>query len=670
MAIQQVGGQGVYVITGSGRDPRRTSNGQSWADLVTKQKYMLYKSAYDQAMREYESGQISAKERAKRIEGMRDQILREQRDITKAQDQLRRQQLRGEERKRELEYREKGREKGRGSSRSKGTRSYRGVKQEIPTKRQMIATLNDRIDTISGSNKDLENSLRRLEDSIVQGKVKRQSQNGLFEFIADPATTQQVSYNTNVQTIKDNNKAIQNLRSDINLLNTYQDNDKYLEWYRANELPTIEFTGATEGTEGTEGTDDSSKPIGYVSSVDYSAAQDELAARKKALDLELEALKTEEADVDPVNVLDRTSEIYDERYANKRPRRKLFGRRAEMEALGMEPEVEPQPEEVDVVAEEVAKGEVVDRPITAPTSLRYTVKEGDTLGGIAEQYYGEPARFTDIAQASGIDDPNRIEVGQQLTIPQDQPQMPSAPAEEPMMEEVVEEQTIAPIQPKPAQNEIGDALRQEVMERQAREEEMRRNQQLPEVTPDSLSPTPVQSPMPTQTGVVRLGKMSTFKESMADVPVDPVTKSFEEIRNQSPKDKQAMAMHLIAQAKDAFGVSSQEFKRAKQRILDTMVKSIDPKQARNLKRVKSLQENNPGLYHKLGDDIRGLSQDTKNFVASLFAVNNETKVQEVDALYKNAQQQIKLSQALDKTQKRKAMDMLELMYLAVIEDKR
>ena len=63
MAIQQIGGQGVYVITGSGRDPRKTSNGQSWADLVTKQKFMLYQAAYDQAMREYQEGRISEKQR-------------------------------------------------------------------------------------------------------------------------------------------------------------------------------------------------------------------------------------------------------------------------------------------------------------------------------------------------------------------------------------------------------------------------------------------------------------------------------------------------------------------------------------------------------------------------------------------------------------------------------
>lgn len=39
MGIQQVGGAKVYVITGSNRDPRLTSTGQSWANLVTQQKY-------------------------------------------------------------------------------------------------------------------------------------------------------------------------------------------------------------------------------------------------------------------------------------------------------------------------------------------------------------------------------------------------------------------------------------------------------------------------------------------------------------------------------------------------------------------------------------------------------------------------------------------------------
>ena len=666
MAIQQVGGQGVYVITGSGRDPRKASNGQSWADLVTKQKYMLYKSAYDQALREYETGQISAKEKARRIEGMRDEILREKRAITKAEDQLRRQQLRGEERRQELEYRQK---TGRTSG-TKGTRGYRGVKQEIPTKRAMISELNDRIGKLTDDNAGLESKADLQAQGTLRQRIIKDSNNPMFGFIEDPRTNIERTYNTTKQTIRDNNTQIDNLRQDITDLQGYKTTEEYLDWYRTNEQPTIEFQGGTEGTAGTSGAPTYKGPVGAV---DYSEAERELAARKDALKLELEALEAEEAEEDPVDVLQRASEISKERYGLGQPRRRLFGRRAEMEALGMEPEVEPQPEEVDVVAEEVAKGEVVDRPIAAPTSQRYTVKEGDTLGSIAQRYYNDPSRFTDIAEASGIQNPDLIQVGQELTIPQDQPQMPTAPVAESMVEDVVEEQTIAPIQPKPLPTEIGDAVRQEHTERKAREEEMRLNQQLPEVTPDYLSPTPLESPLPSlsgSAGIRRLGKLSTFKESMAEMPRDPVTEAFKQVENLSAKDKKSVALHLLSKAKEAYGVSSKEYQKAKKHILDTMIKTIDPKQARNLKRVKALQDTSPGQYIKLGDDIRGLSQETKNFVASLFAVNDETKIQEIEALYKNAQQQIKLSPTLDKKQKRKAFDMLQLMYLAVIEDKR
>jgi hypothetical protein len=100
-----------------------------------------------------------------------------------------------------------------------------------------------------------------------------------------------------------------------------------------------------------------------------------------------------------------------------------------------------------------------------------------------------------------------------------------------------------------------------------------------------------------------------------------------------------------------------------------LAKTMDPKKARNMKRVKTLQDNQPGQYARLGDDIRGLTQDTKNLVVSLFPVSDDTKTDEIESLYKNAQQQLRLGIS-DKSQKRKALDMLDLMYLAVITDKR
>ena len=49
----------------------------------------------------------------------------------------------------------------------------------------------------------------------------------------------------------------------------------------------------------------------------------------------------------------------------------------------------------------------------------YTVKSGDTLSHIALHYYGDAGRssYMKIAEANGIDNPNLIQVGQQLKIP-------------------------------------------------------------------------------------------------------------------------------------------------------------------------------------------------------------------------------------------------------------
>ena len=49
----------------------------------------------------------------------------------------------------------------------------------------------------------------------------------------------------------------------------------------------------------------------------------------------------------------------------------------------------------------------------------YTVESGDTLSHIALHYYGSAGKtsYMRIAEANNIDDPNKIQVGQQLKIP-------------------------------------------------------------------------------------------------------------------------------------------------------------------------------------------------------------------------------------------------------------
>lgn len=52
---------------------------------------------------------------------------------------------------------------------------------------------------------------------------------------------------------------------------------------------------------------------------------------------------------------------------------------------------------------------------------KYTVKEGDTLFLIAEKYYQDGYKYDEIIKANNLSDPNLIEVGQVLEIPNPTP---------------------------------------------------------------------------------------------------------------------------------------------------------------------------------------------------------------------------------------------------------
>jgi LysM repeat protein len=47
----------------------------------------------------------------------------------------------------------------------------------------------------------------------------------------------------------------------------------------------------------------------------------------------------------------------------------------------------------------------------------YTIQPGDNLSKISKYFYGNPNKYMDIAKANGLADPDKIKVGQKLTIP-------------------------------------------------------------------------------------------------------------------------------------------------------------------------------------------------------------------------------------------------------------
>ena len=55
--------------------------------------------------------------------------------------------------------------------------------------------------------------------------------------------------------------------------------------------------------------------------------------------------------------------------------------------------------------------------VNVQSGLPYTVKSGDTLSKIAKRFYGDANHYHQIAAANGIDNPDRINVGQELKLP-------------------------------------------------------------------------------------------------------------------------------------------------------------------------------------------------------------------------------------------------------------
>jgi nucleoid-associated protein YgaU len=47
----------------------------------------------------------------------------------------------------------------------------------------------------------------------------------------------------------------------------------------------------------------------------------------------------------------------------------------------------------------------------------YTIQSGDNLSKISKRFYGEAGKYGEIASANGIDDPDKIRVGQELNLP-------------------------------------------------------------------------------------------------------------------------------------------------------------------------------------------------------------------------------------------------------------
>ena len=91
MAIDKVGGE--YIIKGNNTNPALTPSGQSWANLLTQEKYKLWQIANQEAMRQLQTEQLNAKQRQQRVDQLRQDLQRQRASTQQGISALRAHQL-------------------------------------------------------------------------------------------------------------------------------------------------------------------------------------------------------------------------------------------------------------------------------------------------------------------------------------------------------------------------------------------------------------------------------------------------------------------------------------------------------------------------------------------------------------------------------------------------
>jgi hypothetical protein len=141
---------------------------------------------------------------------------------------------------------------------------------------------------------------------------------------------------------------------------------------------------------------------------------------------------------------------------------------------------------------------------------------------------------------------------------------------------------------------------------------------------------------------------------------------FEDVKFGTTAQKQRRALELIIDASKEMGPTSPEYNKAKVQILSELQKTMDPKEYRKQKKVERVMDKNPKDYMALAKTVRGLSDKDAQLVMSLFPVSSDMKIEEIDQLYKSAQRE--LTSNLTGRNRKKALEFLELQYIAVMDD--
>lgn len=606
MPIQQIGGRNVYVITGTNTDPSKTSTGQSWANLVTQQKYMLFQEAQKQALQEMQRADADYQTQVRMVQDQRRALQKEIAENRAYVQRMRSKELTLND----MRERQNQREENKGM---RASTRVSGVGGKGPTQRSAnIADVQNLfesdINSILGQRQKLQAQRRKLES-------ERDSEQNKKALVDDAKVS---SLNRQIRELDDEIQGLtvraDNLQGQYERIQNEAQNDRQAFQKSYRDLFGVQYKsgGAPAPAQTTQTVDVEETQLEPVE-VDVSPYQE----RIKELETELGALEmpTRES----VDLIPRQSEIYQQYFGRgAAPSPAPVDRSAEMDVLGVDDfEFKPSADSIEVVSTEPQPEPEPEPVVEEPQPRTYTVQRGDTLGEISQEMYGTPSRFMDIAEASGVRDPDVIREGQQLTVP---------PSPTPTL---------------PEEDRMGINMLRAIRLQPDRFADIGRRMRMEDMMPEPV----VQQ------------QTLTIKDR------------FNQVAKQHPNQKKLLAMQLLQEYARDLGVTSPEYARVKKQVLQQLQQSLDPSKARQLKKIRKNQNEAPGNYYNLGTMVSGVSDDSKRLVASLFPVSDDTRVDEIESLYKNAQQQIKLS-IKNNTQKRKALELLDLQYLAVLEDKR
>jgi hypothetical protein len=620
MAIQQVGGQGVYVITGSGRDPRKTTSGQSWADLVTQQKYMLIKEAQREALRQMEQEQLSFQDRQRRQEQLRQNLQSQIQAERKAIEDLRIKQITVNEAREVENQRIKARSPEYKPSRAPG--SGTSETRTIPTEEQYLKDLQSITDRALRT----QQLARADRQKLVEAQKKGQT---LAEVAPDLLSGTQISDLQTIQQVIDRLK--KNIEQSQSTQKLAQDKlDAYdaaaptarpalLEKAAKRTIRTGSGAGGGAVTPAAKTLEDLPKFTGFDPEIERRQE------RMRKLQAEMDALEFEERPT--FNGIDEMRRVYGESFPEQ-PRQRLRDRFRR----------EPQPAP--------AAQPMVEESFTEPQEATQAFENLDAM-----QQYGVR------------DEPMMVGGADTQPIMQQQP-APAQPA--PRQEEMEALGMDFEFQPSTVENvteeTFTDDIAQPIMQ-------PARSAQFMEALPSDFGPA--------QFGGFRPETMPTpyqgerFVEQMIlglepEAPQVGYAAQFEDVKFGTAAQKQRRALELIIDASKEMGPTSPEYNKAKVQILTELQKTMDPKEYRKQKKVERVMDKNPKDYMALAKTVRGLSDKDAQLVMSLFPVSSDMKIEEIDKLYKSAQKE--LTTNLTGRNRKKALEFLELQYIAVMDD--